>query len=205
MASASSRRLRGPGGARRRCVSPASSSIVALALSMAGSMVVANRQVQLHALQSQLLQAQSTYAEQVGSNTDLAAPSLVATKAGALHLVYPVSVTQVPSTSLDGATAALPRVLGLRTGYIKDASVSTSTTHRPTPARKFCITRRARASAVRVASSSCARSSRWASLALGVRLLLHPGGRPRALRQTLGQSGPRQSHDNGIARGNLRP
>jgi uncharacterized protein HemX len=85
--------------------------IVALALSMAGSMVVANRQVQLHALQSQLLQAQSTYAEQVGSNTDLAAPSLVATKAGALHLVYPVSVTQVPSTSLD-EPLRLPKFLG---------------------------------------------------------------------------------------------
>jgi uncharacterized protein HemX len=85
--------------------------IVALALAMAGSMVVANRQVQLHALQSQLLQAQSTYAEQVGSNTDLAAPSLVATKAGALHLVYPVSVTQVPSTSLD-EPLRLPKFLG---------------------------------------------------------------------------------------------
>ena len=85
--------------------------IVALALSMAGSMVVANRQVQLHALQSQLLQAQSTYAEQVGSNTNLAAPSLVATKAGALHLVYPVSVTQVPSTSLD-EPLRLPKFLG---------------------------------------------------------------------------------------------
>ena len=77
----------------------------------AGSMVVANRQVQLHALQSQLLQAQSTYAEQVGSNTNLAAPSLVATKAGALHLVYPVSVTQVPSTSLD-EPLRLPKFLG---------------------------------------------------------------------------------------------
>jgi uncharacterized protein HemX len=92
---------------RRACVIV----IVALALSMAGSMVVANRQVQLHALQSQLLQAQSTYAEQVGSNTDLAAPSLIATKAGALHLVDPVSVTQVPSTSLD-EPLRLPKFLG---------------------------------------------------------------------------------------------
>ena len=101
----------GPGGdassLRKSCIIV----IVALALSMAGSMVVANRQVQLHALQSQLLQAQSTYAEQVGSNTDLAAPSLVATKAGALHLVYPVSVTQVPSTSLD-EPLRLPKFLG---------------------------------------------------------------------------------------------
>jgi len=85
--------------------------IVALAISMVGSMIVANRQVQLHALQSQLLQAQSTYAEQVGTNTNLAAPSLVATKAGALHLVYPVTVTQVPSTSLD-EPLRLPKFLG---------------------------------------------------------------------------------------------
>ena len=81
---------------------------------MAGSMVVANRQVQLHALQSQLLQAQSTYAEQVGSLTDLSAPSQIATKAGALHLVDPLTVTQVPSTSLD-APAAATEVLGLCT------------------------------------------------------------------------------------------
>ena len=92
---------------RRSCIVV----IFALALSMAGSMVVANRQVQLHSLQSQLLQAQSTYAVQVGSNTNLAAPSLIATKAGALHLVYPVSVTQVPSTSLD-EPLRLPKFLG---------------------------------------------------------------------------------------------
>jgi hypothetical protein len=85
--------------------------IIALVLSIAGSMVVANRQVQLHALQNQLLQAQSTYAEQVGSLTDLSAPSQVATKAGALHLVYPVSVTQVLSTSLD-KPLRLPMFLG---------------------------------------------------------------------------------------------
>lgn len=85
--------------------------IVALAFSIGGSMVVANRQIQLHALQNQLLQAQSTYAEQVGSLTDLSAPSQVATKAGALHLVYPVSVTQVLSTSLD-KPLRLPMFLG---------------------------------------------------------------------------------------------
>jgi len=85
--------------------------VIALVLSIAGSMVVANRQVQLHALQNQLLQAQSTYAEQVGSLTDLSAPSQVATKAGALHLVYPVSVTQVLSTSLD-KPLRLPMFLG---------------------------------------------------------------------------------------------
>lgn len=85
--------------------------IFALALSVAGSMVVANRQVQLHSLQSQLLQAQSTYAVQVGSLTDLSAPSQIATKAGALHLVAPLTVTQVPSTSLD-ALLPPPKFLG---------------------------------------------------------------------------------------------
>jgi hypothetical protein len=85
--------------------------ILALALSMAGSMVLANRQVQLHSLQSQLLQAQSTYAEQVGSLTDLSAPSQIATKAGALHLVDPLTVTQVPSTRLD-ALLPPPKFLG---------------------------------------------------------------------------------------------
>jgi uncharacterized protein HemX len=101
------RTWRGASSLRKSCIVV----IIALALSMAGSMVVANRQVELHSLQSQLLQSQSTYAEQVGSNTDLSAPSLIATKAGALHLVYPVSVTQVPSTSLD-APLPLPKFLG---------------------------------------------------------------------------------------------
>ena len=85
--------------------------VVALTLSLAGSMVVANRQIQLHALQSQLLQDQSTYAEQVGSLTLKAAPSQIATQAGALHLVDPLSVTQVPSTSLD-KPLRLPKFLG---------------------------------------------------------------------------------------------
>jgi hypothetical protein len=82
-----------------------------LAISMAGSMVVANRQVQIHQLQSQLLQMQSNYAEQVGTLTNVAAPSQIARQAGAMHLVDPVSVTQVPSTSLD-APLPLPKFWG---------------------------------------------------------------------------------------------
>jgi hypothetical protein len=85
--------------------------VVALTLSLAGSMVVANRQIQLHALQSQLLQEQSTYAEQVGSLTLMAAPSRIATQAGALHLVDPLTVTQVTSTSLD-KPLLLPKFIG---------------------------------------------------------------------------------------------
>lgn len=85
--------------------------VVALTLSLAGSMVVANRQIQLHGLQSQLLQEQSTYAEQVGSLTLMAAPSRIATQAGALHLVDPLTVTQVTSTSLD-KPLLLPKFIG---------------------------------------------------------------------------------------------
>jgi len=85
--------------------------VLALALSLAGSMFEANRQIEIHSLQSQLLQVQSTYAVQAGSLTNLSAPSLIATKAGALHLVDPTSVTQVPSTSLD-APLPLPKFLG---------------------------------------------------------------------------------------------
>lgn len=84
---------------------------VALGLSIAGSMFDANRQVEIHQLQSQLLQDQSTYAEQVGTLTVMSAPSQIATQAGALHLVDPVSVTQVPSTSLD-ASLPLPKFSG---------------------------------------------------------------------------------------------
>jgi len=83
----------------------------ALVVSLAGSMLVAERQIQLHQLQSQLLQDQSTYAVRVGTLTNLSAPSQIATQAGALHLVDPVSVTQVPSTSLD-AILPLPKFSG---------------------------------------------------------------------------------------------
>lgn len=74
-------------------------------------MFAANRQVQIHQLQGQLLQLQSNYAQQVGSLTNLAAPGQIAEQAGVLHLVDPVSVTQVPSTSLD-APLPLPKFLG---------------------------------------------------------------------------------------------
>jgi hypothetical protein len=74
-------------------------------------MFEANRQIEIHSLQSQLLQDQSTYAVNVGSLSNLSAPSQIATKAGALHLVDPTSVTQIPSTSLD-APLPLPKFSG---------------------------------------------------------------------------------------------
>jgi hypothetical protein len=84
---------------------------IALALSIAGSMVVANRQVQLHELQSELLQVQSNYALQVGTITNEAAPGQIAARAGSLRLVDPVTIIQVPSTSLD-APLPLPKFSG---------------------------------------------------------------------------------------------
>jgi hypothetical protein len=66
--------------------------VFALVFSIAGSMFVANRQIEIHQMQSQLLQDQSTYAVQVGTLTNL-------------------SVTQVPSTSLD-AILPLPKFSG---------------------------------------------------------------------------------------------
>jgi uncharacterized protein HemX len=100
-------RVARPSSARRSVVIV----VVALALSISGSMLAANRQVQIHQLQSQLLQLQSNYAQQVGALTNLAAPGQIAEQAGVLHLVDPVSVTQVPSTSLD-APLPLPKFLG---------------------------------------------------------------------------------------------
>lgn len=85
--------------------------VVALALSLAGTMLEASRQIELHSLQNELLQQQSNYAVSVGSLTNLSAPSQIATEAGALHLVDPTSVTQVPSTSLD-SPLPLPKFLG---------------------------------------------------------------------------------------------
>ncbi|MGD1012862.1 MAG: hypothetical protein ABR963_00525 [Acidimicrobiales bacterium] len=83
----------------------------ALVISISGSMFVANRQMQIHQLQNQLLQDQSTYAVQIGSLTEKSAPSLIASQAGSLHLVEPVTVTQVPSTSLD-VILPLPKFSG---------------------------------------------------------------------------------------------
>ena len=100
-------RWRGTSSARKSAVVV----VLALAISLTGSMFEANRQIEIHNLQSQLLQEQSTYAVQVGSLTNLSAPSQIATQAGALHLVDPTSVTQVPSTSLD-APLPLPKFSG---------------------------------------------------------------------------------------------
>jgi hypothetical protein len=82
--------------------------VLAIAVSLGGSMFEANRQIEIHSLQSQLLQAQSTYADVVGSATNLSAPSQIARRAGALHLVAPISITQIGSVKL-GSPLPLPK------------------------------------------------------------------------------------------------
>jgi hypothetical protein len=72
---------------------------------LVGNTYTAQRQIQLHNLQAQLLQAQSSYAQQVSDYTNIAAPGRVATDAGSLHLVEPSSVTQIFSVPL---TTPLP-------------------------------------------------------------------------------------------------
>lgn len=81
-------------------------------VSLFGSMLETNRQVELHQLQSQVLQAQSTYANQVSSLTNLSTPSVVVTQANSLHLVNPTSVTQVPATTSLDAILPLPKFSG---------------------------------------------------------------------------------------------
>ncbi|MBW4029845.1 MAG: hypothetical protein HIU57_04095 [Acidobacteria bacterium] len=83
----------------------------AVVLSLLGSMLETNRQVQLHLLQNQVLQEESAYATQVSTLSNLSAPSVVVAQANALHLVSPTSVTQVPATSLD-AILPLPKFIG---------------------------------------------------------------------------------------------
>ncbi|MFZ1063716.1 MAG: hypothetical protein WAN30_09640 [Acidimicrobiales bacterium] len=107
-------RRRHVGAVWTKASTPRKSALVlcaAVVLSLSGSMFVANRQMQIHQLQVQLLQDQSSYAEQIGSLTEKSAPSLIATQAGALHLVEPLTVTQVPSTSLD-VILPLPKFSG---------------------------------------------------------------------------------------------
>jgi len=85
--------------------------LLAAVVSMVGVMENAARQVRLHTLQLELATAQSTYATQVGAVSNLSAPNVVASHASSLHLVDPVTVSQVPSTSL-AATLPLPKFLG---------------------------------------------------------------------------------------------
>ncbi len=92
-------------------VKPVVIVLVALAIGVVGMIENGARQVALYNLQTQLQNDQSNYAEQLSTFTSLSAPSVVATQASSLHLVEPLSVSQIPSTSL-GATLPLPKFAG---------------------------------------------------------------------------------------------
>jgi len=79
-------------------------------VTVTGSMVQSSRAMQLHNLQSQLIQEQSHYAEVVSSASTDVAPGLVASRASHLHLTHPVVILQVP-TANPGATLPLPKFL----------------------------------------------------------------------------------------------
>jgi len=76
-----------------------------------GNALSSARQVQLHQLQIDLETQQSNYAVSVSALTNVAAPGRVANEAGALHLVTPAVVLQIPSASLL-APLHLPKFIG---------------------------------------------------------------------------------------------
>ena len=96
-------------------ISPVAKSAIVLGFALAavlyGNLTSGGRQVELYNLQNQLATAQSSYAEQVGSYTNLSAPGVIASPASTLHLVEPQTLMQIPSTSL-GATLPLPKFNG---------------------------------------------------------------------------------------------
>ena len=82
-------------------------ALLTLMALLAGNSYVAQRQVEIHRLQTALLQDQSNYALQVAQLTNAAAPAKVAEQAGHLHLVVPSLVTQISAVPL---TVVLPQL-----------------------------------------------------------------------------------------------
>ena len=83
-----------------------STKLAAIAIStmvvlLAGNSYAAQRQVEIHQLQTNLLQNQSQYAYQISALTNAAAPARVASQAGHLHLVVPTLVTQISAVPLN--------------------------------------------------------------------------------------------------------
>lgn len=79
----------------------------ALAVVMLANSYVAERQVELHSMQNQVLAEQAQLGSELGKITTMATPARVAAQAGRLHLVEPTSVTQVTPVPL---TVRLPLV-----------------------------------------------------------------------------------------------
>ena len=83
-----------------------------LAVLTIGALILANaRQMQIGAMQRQLLDAQSSYATSVDAFTRAAAPERIATAAGHMHLVVPQTVIQIHQAPLN-VRLAPPRFVG---------------------------------------------------------------------------------------------
>jgi hypothetical protein len=86
--------------------------LLGLAVLTIGALILANaRQMQIGAMQRQLLDAQSSYATSVDSFTRAAAPERIATAAGHMHLVVPQTVIQIHQAPLN-VRLAPPRFIG---------------------------------------------------------------------------------------------
>ena len=86
--------------------------LLGLAVLTIGALIFANaRQMQIGAMQRQLLDAQSSYATSVDAFTRAAAPERIATAAGHMHLVVPQTVIQIQQAPLD-VRLAPPRFVG---------------------------------------------------------------------------------------------
>ncbi len=89
-----------PAVRNRLLVKSAAVVILALVVSVFGALENAQRQVQLHNNQTELLNLESSYAVQLGTVSNLSAPNVIASNAASLHLVDPRSVSQIAATSL---------------------------------------------------------------------------------------------------------
>ena len=76
--------------------------VVAISVILLGNAYATERQIEIHQLQTDLLQAQSHYASQVAALTDSTAPARIAARVPDLHLV-PGQVTQISVVPLDRA------------------------------------------------------------------------------------------------------
>ena len=98
--------------ARRRASFSIPVLLVVLAFLTIGALILANaRQMQIGAMQRQLLDAQSSYATSVDAFTRAAAPERIATAAGHMHLVVPQTVIQIHQAPLN-IRLAPPRFVG---------------------------------------------------------------------------------------------
>lgn len=98
--------------ANRRVSTIVPITLFAMAVLTIGALILTNaRQMQIGAMQRQLLDAQSNYATSVDAFTRAAAPERIATAAGHMHLVVPQTVIQIHSAPLD-VPLGPPRIIG---------------------------------------------------------------------------------------------